>query len=122
MRDRLIELILNFENELDKKHPHTGTMDRIEATADHLIANGVIVPPCKKGDTVYVLITSQNYISEDVVTGFVFGKNNDTMQFADGSIYTIWDKAYSEHFGKTVFLSREDAERTLEEMQNNGGS
>lgn len=48
MRDRLIELIKNapvWKN---------GTFDEAcEFVADHLIENGVIVPPCKVGDTVY---------------------------------------------------------------------
>lgn len=44
MRDRLMALIN------DVVHPcHAG------ALADYLLANGVIVPPCKVGDTVYYL-------------------------------------------------------------------
>ena len=43
MRNRLIELLQKeFYDEYD-----------FAAIADHLIANGVIVPPCKVGDTVY---------------------------------------------------------------------
>ena len=44
MRDRLIKLIK------DIVHPYFA-----ETLADHLLANGVIVPPCKVGDTVYYL-------------------------------------------------------------------
>ena len=102
MRDRLIKLL----------EACSGLSNYTKA--DYLLANGVIVPPCMVGDMVYVLITSQNYIDESTVIGIIIGKNNDTLQFKDGSIYTIWDKAYDEHFGKTVFLTREEAEAALE--------
>lgn len=56
MRDRLMELIQNA--------PRTDTVygdiklaepvQTLQTIADHLLANGVIVPPCKVGDTVYI--------------------------------------------------------------------
>ena len=47
MRDRLIELI-------DECRSIEGvSMELVEKQADYLLANGVIVPPCKVGDTVY---------------------------------------------------------------------
>ena len=55
MRDRLIEL-------LNKKYDHFCDQCGInkdshyaESLADYLLENGVIVPPCKVGDTVYVI-------------------------------------------------------------------
>lgn len=51
MRDRLVELIGNFPT-------YGGTLkekwwgEAVERLADHLLANGVIVPPCKVGDIV----------------------------------------------------------------------
>lgn len=56
MRERLIELILacDMENEVlvcFKERPKN--RQAAEIIADHLLANGVIVPPCKVGDTVY---------------------------------------------------------------------
>lgn len=60
MRDRLIELIKEgeditpcaFDPECDCNDKSCGDCQR-KAIADHLLANGVIVPPCKVGDTVY---------------------------------------------------------------------
>ena len=56
MRDRLIELIY------DAKFGENGiaSTDRlekgtIEIIAEHLLENGVIVPPCKVGDVVYAV-------------------------------------------------------------------
>ena len=52
MRDRLIELIKQA-----KKHTKDANTDigRNMIFADHLIENGVIVPPCKVGDKVYCI-------------------------------------------------------------------
>ena len=47
MRDRLIKLI---------KYCTSCEECREEDIADHLLANGVIVPPCKVDDTIYRLI------------------------------------------------------------------
>lgn len=58
MRDRLIRLIDGFVfgtqiaiNSIE------WDSDKVKELADHLIANGVICPPCKLGDTVYRVIT-----------------------------------------------------------------
>jgi hypothetical protein len=69
MRDRLIELLKQanevcakrFREEtkavLKQKGCFNSKKDRVESfneiTADHLIENGVILPPCKVGDSVY---------------------------------------------------------------------
>ena len=52
MKDRLMELLKSaplcgyaFDDQYSD-----GTIEKI---ADHLLANGVIAPPCKVGDTVY---------------------------------------------------------------------
>ena len=53
MRDRLIELISDMENELLRAYQYTTDEYRIASIADHLIENGAILPPCKVGDTLY---------------------------------------------------------------------
>ena len=50
-RERLTELL---ENSFIKSYDDFG-MPNINQVADHLLANGVIVPPCKVGDEVYVV-------------------------------------------------------------------
>lgn len=50
MRDRLIELIKGAKN---KAKDGNCDIERNMLFADHLLRNGVIVPPCKVGDTVY---------------------------------------------------------------------
>ena len=45
----------------------------VEYVADYLIANGVIVPPCKVGDTVYVLdVLADNVLFKIYLTALGF--------------------------------------------------
>lgn len=116
MRDRLIELISDKENELLRSYPYTTDEYRTACIADHLIENGVILPPCNVGDTVYWILPYFNewYVSEDTVTevgskGFWVSE----FPYADGmNDFTSWDE-----FGKTVFLTREDAVKALRERE-----
>lgn len=68
---------------------------------DYLIANGVVVLPCKVGDTVFA---AEEY---PVIPLIVSG----TAVFLDGS--DGGDFEHIENFGKTVFLTREAAEAAL---------
>ena len=56
MRDRIIRLMVEKEDELCKDYPYIYHSFRIEKVADHLIANGFILPPCKEGDTIYRIV------------------------------------------------------------------
>ena len=109
MRERLIELINTDMSGCDG--------DYAEEMADYFIENGVIVLPCKVGDTLYVLLNRIKEIDECKVIGFMCGRENDTIQFLDGSIYTLWDRKYDEHFGKTIFFTREEAEQALQALK-----
>jgi hypothetical protein len=101
VRDRLIELL----------NVAVGDSNIVKIVADYLLANGVVVPPCKVGDTVYR--TSGNYFGEKIFEGVV----------AQISIYNNGEIRFWEHghplsftpndFGKTVFLTREEAEQKL---------
>ena len=80
----------------------------IENIAGYLIANGVIVPPCKVGDTVYIPYLST--VIEKKVCSIVVQKPFFTVYCGGTSL-----RFSEEDFGKTVFLTREDAERALAE-------
>ena len=62
MRDRLIELVskarekCNLTNCCDCEYRDAEPLTNCYSylIADHLLANGVIVPPCKVGDTVWI--------------------------------------------------------------------
>lgn len=103
----LVNKLIDAENLL------TYCMSRLE---------NAIVPPCKVGDTVYVL-------TSDSITGFEKSRVKRMLltNLQDGTTIKIiipcvcddWGSAvrefYPEDFGKTVFLTREEAEQALEE-------
>jgi hypothetical protein len=105
MRDRLIEL-------LEQGHKNYLYYDQI---ADHLIENGVIVPPCKVGDVVYVIFST--FYAEYKVRKFI----------CDGSF--VWAKLVNEEYepqdreilrcisfdlNKTIFL---DEKQTIQALK-----
>lgn len=88
--------------------------------ADYLLANGVIVPPCKVGDTVYYLTivdTEKELNVTEIFEGVVHAVCFDgkliwfSATYANGLFYYH----NSNDFGKTVFLSLEEAEKSLAE-------
>ena len=75
----------------------------------------VILPKCNIGDTVYLPIDFQNKIYTGEIEGFEYAKMRNTwvakIRTDDGE--TCYEAF--EDFGKTVFFSREEAEKALEE-------
>ena len=114
---------------------------RCEIIAEELLCAGVIVPPCKVGDKVYV--ADKGGIREATADEIYFYGSNDNMtillsfncdyecencpfsswsqepcgEYSCGGEYGCWDVKY-EDFGKTVFLTREEAEKALERSGN----
>lgn len=119
MTDRLSDMIQDAVGGCAKNWADT--------IAKHLISKGVIVPPCKVGQTVY-------YFSRDLGAVFPYfvenlnissmGKNEtywnyeanfhdeETDQLIDAIDFDIDD------IDKTVFLTREEAEKALERSEN----
>ena len=113
-RDRLIEL---YENSLPKSI-EVWQRKYTEEAVDYLLANGVIVPPCKVGDIVYTIFEgdiealkithTKTEESADFVYRYYDAKNKFLgMPFSDRSIV------------KTVFLTKEEAEEKLKEHKEN---
>ena len=111
-KERLVELL--FEG-----HKQYLFYDDI---ADYLLANGVIVPPCKVGDKVYIkalkerlpfVVTqisikkSGTYYEADRIRN----KKENLLYFHDITSVVFDDT----DIGKTVFLTREEAEAKLKE-------
>ena len=113
-RDRLIELIQNAVNGCARHWA--------EIIADYLLANGVIVLPCKVGDTVYYIEGAYyNSIRQTArpikVTEISWkagrsGKDLGFALIANGTRYKF------SSIGKTVFLTKEEAEQALKERDN----
>lgn len=85
--------------------------------ADHLLANGVIVPPVKVGDKMY--FDGKHFARH--CAGEIMERSVDVV------LTEVWatfrgevDLAFGfEDFGKTVFLTREEAEKALAERSEN---
>ena len=118
-RDRLIELIVNadthdsYECRLCTKKDVSCIRCDAEKFADYLLANDVIVPPCKVGDTVYYPSGSFDRIFEKTVDEILISENE-----SDVGCYIHFASTYMpfENIGKTVFLTKEEAEEKLNEM------
>jgi len=105
MRDRLIKLIKDSSQYVKEQD------SLIERIADHLIANGVIVPPCKVGDIVYSINKKA-----------LGGHWEDNRYIVDvWSEYKVCEIPFSltlwECGWKGIFLTREKAEQALKEVR-----
>ena len=108
-RERLIELLDHYIEEL-----------KPETLADYLLANGVIVPPCKVGDTIYTI--KGNSVKEYKVDYFDIFKNKVNYVFKIHLISDQWsDFIYSDDFDKIAFLSRKEAEKALKRRSKKHG-
>ena len=135
-REKLIGLI---NKGLFEWGASTAGYPAIEYLADHLVANGVIVPPCKVGDKVYV--ADNGGIREATANEMYFHGGDDwcillsfdcdyecencpfsswsqeySGEYSCGGEYGCWDIEFKD-FGKTVFLTKEEAEKALKEKQ-----
>lgn len=109
MRDRLIELLEDTLQEWE-----CDVSDKtISEIAEHLLANGVVCPPCKVGDKLYIFYQSSGQIEELEIASITFRMFYDIIEFTNNGTLTIWDKDYNALFGKTVFLTKEEAEKVL---------
>lgn len=123
MRDRLIELLKQkicpgpcfkceyYDAELKRPREYCAA----ESRADHLLANGVIVPPCKVGDKVYMI---DDYDCEPYVLDVKIDHIKiDKISVWVGLRYPLGIKHTPlvpvDDIGKTVFLTREEAEQAL---------
>ena len=114
MRDRLRQLLLN-----------TNITWETTKIAEYLITNGVIVPPCKVGDTVYYIHETywdKNYkdyidtkeLKEDVVQIVECPelKTNLMLEVKEFD----WD-LFNNWLNGEIFLTKAEAEQKLKEMR-----
>ena len=102
MRDRLSNMIQNAVGGCAKYWA--------DVIADHLLSEGVIVPKVKIGQAVYYPIRHTNKVEQLFVREIVY--TGSKIQFyASYLAFTV------DAIGKTVFLTREEAERALERRE-----
>ena len=103
-RERLIYLMI----EAKRTDPETGSFT--EYLADYLLEHGVVLLPCKVGDRVYRPSGCLGVVQFVIIS---FNIYQSEMFFTDDSENII----YLPDIGKTVFLTREEAERALKERE-----
>lgn len=101
-RDRLIELL----NQTRGTYFFAGD-DNLNLLADHLLSNGVIVPPCKVGDTVWH--KEEGYLLDSYKIKFIYN-DMTASNISRDLLFSVKD------IGKTVFLTKEEAEEKLKEL------
>ena len=123
-KERLINLIIESVNGCARNWA--------EVIANHLIENGVIVPPCKVGQTVYALdLLPDNCKCADCDNYYAGGMGDisECEKTKDGYRHHKCIEIHEERaimqdilswlifddFGETVFLTREEAEKALAE-------
>lgn len=132
-RNRLLDRLVEYEDtertpeEIDMDHEAAEQLrhlcrdcdlDRLEELAEADRAGRLVVLPCKAGDTVYE-VTSRKTISEYRVKAIrvelfcTFIEWDIVAGFVDKSIFGV----PVDEIGKTVFLTREEAEAALEAMK-----
>jgi hypothetical protein len=118
MRDRLVELIAKSGLVLVDGGIHPDTHLAQEALADHLLAEGVIVPKVKIGDKLYAINAAQTRVNEYEVTRLevfncgvkIFGRPI----YCREEYWLCWNQDLGND-ETCVFLTRDQAERALAE-------
>ena len=127
---KLVELI----NEADSNYNFELSVGkipkpRVEYEAEFLLKNGVIVPPCKVGDKLWLVLTEKGnndwYIFEDIVEGFVRCDSHDFCFslktfgyiYIDRQTNNIDDGLYD----GCAYFAKEQAEKVLAEKRADNG-
>ena len=131
-RERLIELLKKAPygaNAITLSDKHKDSI--LGEIADYLLENGVIVPPVSLGDKIYEIISPKDrepyFITATVCAVHIAdGSRNSCQRKRESYIVAECPGTKYVHkypiskFGKTVFLTREEAEKALKECEDNG--
>ena len=121
-RERLFELLENgFYEALSKCKGEDKDKKACDFLADYLLENGVIVPVVEIGTTVYEIRQKGiGFSNRRYDSGITTQKQLKNAIF-DGETLYIESKLYAKsdnvRLGKTVFLTREEAENALKERE-----
>ena len=124
MRDRLIELISKKQcrnSECAKSCSDCASIaifdEDVEILADHILADGWIRPPCKVGDIVYAVSNNKVYKTR-VFSMVAETEDKKWVYILKCNIFDGISMFRKFLFGKTVFLTREEAEQALKGANN----
>ena len=119
-KERLVELLENAPGHSNVRYKSYKEM--MEDLADYLLKNGVIVPPCKVGDAVWLIRFSDKEIIagcvEEISYKWVYQQETVLVSMRMNTKrgwLTYWRDFQA--FGDHVFLSKEAAEQALKERE-----
>lgn len=104
-REKLIELIIESVNGCARHWA--------EVIADYLLANGVVVLPCKVGDKVYRIVDMSHTAYNSFLSVETVHSVNPTYANIMGGLTEL----PIEQFDKTIFFTKEEAEKALEKQK-----
>ena len=111
-RERLIDLMIDAT----RTEPETGSF--AEYLAEYLLEHGVVLLPCKVGDRLYE-VTGRKTVSVYKVRAIrveLFGLFIE-WDIVEGFVWQSLSGINADDIGKTVFLTREEAEQALKERE-----
>lgn len=80
----------------------------------------IVELPCKVGDTVWIIFEKEEAPTSFEVLNVITSRDRITLTFTNKSCFTIWNGYCEDYFGKSIFLSREEAKKALRECGNDG--
>ena len=107
-RDRQINVLAELLENLDDL-PFYTYKDEAEYLIDEY---GVIVPPCKVGDKVYIVGVFTGQVIPTVVIGIDYTANDMLLHLDNSNFVSVVHQ-----LGKTVFLTKEEAEQKLHKLE-----
>ena len=108
MRDKLIELL----EKADRTIMGFTINGDLEILADYLLDNGVVIPPCKVGDTVWKLC-HLGEITEATVNKLVLKNGRWYLLLSCNALY----ETSCNSIGKTVFFNYKEAEKASRNLR-----
>lgn len=115
-----VKLALCAKHMVDLETLNNTPISRLVELAEADKDGRLVVLPCKVGDTVWIVGAVRKLYSAKVRTFFCGHPSAVRGRDPDGHIHMIRTTECDipmQEFGKTVFLSREEAEKTLREIQ-----
>lgn len=80
---------------------------------DYLLENGVIVPPCRVGQTVYTVGIFTGQIIQSKVLVIDYEENDVWLHLSNATYVSV-----NQQLGKSFFFTKEEAEKALQELNN----
>lgn len=117
-----VKLALCAKHMVDIETLNNTPISRLVELAEADKDGRVVVLPCKVGDTVYMIeriFDIDNGVCDEICARKVIGHggNNPNQLWLVGSGGICNAYIFVSEFGKTVFLTREEAERAIQEME-----